>query len=591
MAIQARYSLVVIQGQDAGMQMVLESPGTTAVQPQIIGRSRDAGLPLKDLSVSRRHVEASLQGDYVVVRVIGGASPFMVDSEPKTEARLRAGSTFVVGDTVISVRRTEARDAPTHDPVLENERTDIRQLLDGVGADVRGLGSVFSLLESTDRATDPEVLTDMLSKWAAQIVSATAVTLLSDKDLARDPRLRPITAGEVVSLAVGPREARVVVPAQSTIAAGVAFDIPQNVADIGLTSKRILVVGARVFVQRLSSVHDLEAVRGESEALRAQAIGSARAFLGDSEAARDVARVLPKLAASDTTILILGESGCGKTFLARLVHETSARADAPLRVVNCAAIPENLVESTLFGHERGAFTGADAARPGVLEAAGRGTVLLDEIGELPLASQAKLLRVLEDKVFERVGSQREIPLRARVIAATNRDLSKAVAAGTFRADLFFRISVVSVRVPPLRDRGEDVVVLARRLLGDLVATGGGRRVVDFEEDAISVLRTYSWPGNVRELRNAIEHAIVLGEGSRVRAMDFPPAIAAATPVTIAEHAKQEDMVALPARLDHLEARAIEAALRATGGNRTRAAAMLGINRVTLYKKLKEPDPE
>jgi DNA-binding NtrC family response regulator len=253
-------------------------------------------------------------------------------------------------------------------------------------------------------------------------------------------------------------------------------------------------------------------------------------------------------------------------------------------VLNCAAIPESLLEAELFGHERGAFTGAVSARVGAFEAAAGGTLLLDEIGELGLTSQAKLLRVIEERRFERIGSNRSIALTARILAATNRDLQAMVAAGTFRGDLFFRISVVNLRVPSLRERGDDVVLLANRLLTDLAASAG-RRVRAFSPRALDAIRAYPWPGNVRELRNAIEHALVLGEGDVIEPSDLPGAIVGAA--LAHEQPADADTVKLPATLALLEERAIAAALRATGGNRTRAAALLGINRVTLYKKLRE----
>jgi transcriptional regulator with PAS, ATPase and Fis domain len=283
----------------------------------------------------------------------------------------------------------------------------------------------------------------------------------------------------------------------------------------------------------------------------------------------------------EPTALLLGDSGTGKSFVARLIHEASARASLPLRVIDCAAIPDGLLESELFGSERGAFSAAVATRVGAFEAAGDGTLLLDEIGEVPASSQAKLLRAIESRTLERVGSNKPIALRARVIAATNRDLRAMVETREFRADLYYRLAVVTVVIPSLRDRGDDVLVIADRMLADLAAVAA-RRVTGFTEPARDALRRYAWPGNARELRNAIEHALVLGEGDRIDVADLPELVrgravpASADPMT----------VQLPANLDWLEARAIDAALVATGGNRTKAAAILGINRVTLQKKLK-----
>jgi transcriptional regulator with PAS, ATPase and Fis domain len=282
------------------------------------------------------------------------------------------------------------------------------------------------------------------------------------------------------------------------------------------------------------------------------------------------------------TVLLEGETGVGKTFVARLLHETSARAREPLRVINCAAIPENLVESELFGHERGAFTGAVATRAGAFELAGKGTLFLDEIGELSFANQAKLLRVLEERRFERVGGAESIDVRARMVFATNRDLEEMVAAKTFRSDLFFRVSVVRVKIPALRDRGEDLVLLAKQILSD-VAQSAPRRISGFSPEALELIKGYAWPGNVRELRNAIEHAVALGDGALVGVGDFPASLAAARPAQPADL----DLVRLPLDLASLERRGIEAALRETNGNRAKAAALLGINRTTLYVKLKE----
>jgi DNA-binding NtrC family response regulator len=289
-------------------------------------------------------------------------------------------------------------------------------------------------------------------------------------------------------------------------------------------------------------------------------------------------RIVDKLAGSDVAALFEGETGAGKTHLARAVHAASARAHEPLRVINCAAIPESLLEAELFGHERGAFTGAVASRAGAFEAAGAGTLLLDEIGELTPAAQAKLLRVLDERRFERVGGGRTIALRARVLCATNRDLDAMVDARAFRGDLLFRVAVVRLRVPPLRERPEQLQALAHDLLAD-AARASGRHFAGFTPAALDLVTRHAWPGNVRELRNAIDHAIALGEGPYVEAHDLPPSVA----TTDAPSGVRFER--LPLNLEALERLAIDEALRVARGNRSRAAELLGISRTTLYNKL------
>jgi DNA-binding NtrC family response regulator len=343
----------------------------------------------------------------------------------------------------------------------------------------------------------------------------------------------------------------------------------------------MLVVAGRLYGSSLTRLRRSEIDATEVASLRALSFGAARSFLGGSPAAKDLAAKIPRLSASDVNVLLEGDTGVGKTFVARLIHEASARAREPLRVINCAAIPESLLESELFGHERGAFSGAANQRIGALESAGRGTLFLDEIAELPMPSQAKLLRVLEERAFERLGSNRTVPLEARLIFATNRDLDDMGGSGGFRRDLLFRIAVVRVRVPSLSERRDDIPQLAKQLLAD-AAQLAGRRVTGFSPEALTALTTYSWPGNVRELRNAIEHAVAMGETPLILLRDLPAVLSG-----LPTQPSDLDAVRLPLPLADLELRGILSALRHTRGNKTRAAALLGVSRPYLYSRLSE----
>jgi DNA-binding NtrC family response regulator len=285
---------------------------------------------------------------------------------------------------------------------------------------------------------------------------------------------------------------------------------------------------------------------------------------------------LAKTAArSNSTILVLGESGTGKEVLARAIHAESARVNGPFVAVSCAALTETLLESELFGHERGAFTGAVARHRGRFEAAHQGTIFLDEIGDVSPKLQLDLLRVLEDRRFTRVGGTEAIEVDVRVIAATNRDFRKLVDEGTFREDLFYRLNVIPIRIPPLRDRREDVPLLVEHLL-ELLAVETGRKVEAVSHDAMAALVGYEWPGNVRELKNVLERAMVVASGSTIQVRDLD--IARPEP-----QAGSSDLDSL----EGVERAHIARVLEATGGNVTQAARILHIDRVTLYNKIKK----
>jgi DNA-binding NtrC family response regulator len=315
-------------------------------------------------------------------------------------------------------------------------------------------------------------------------------------------------------------------------------------------------------------------------------------IVGEHPSMKEASQMTQRVAATDSTVLLLGESGTGKELFARAVHHLSPRADQPFVALNCAAIPEGLVENELFGHERGAYTGAGARKVGKLELAHRGTIFLDEIGELPLAIQSKLLRVLEERRFERVGGTQEIEVNVRIITATNKDLRASVADKSFREDLYFRISAVPITIPPLRDRGDDVLLLAEHFL-DRFKREFRKPSLSLTDDARSRLGMYSWPGNVRELQNAIERAAILGNGSEIDAAALQ--LPAATPPSedLPEGMLEEEFLwegpleeVSQRAVTHVERFKIQNALRESKWNKTRAAEKLGVSYKTLLNKIR-----
>jgi transcriptional regulator with GAF, ATPase, and Fis domain len=300
-------------------------------------------------------------------------------------------------------------------------------------------------------------------------------------------------------------------------------------------------------------------------------------MIGDSSAMRQLGDSIRKVAPSDCTVLIAGETGTGKEVAARAIHQNSPRARHPFVAVNCAALTDSLLESELFGHERGAFTGAAVQKKGRFEVADDGTIFLDEVGELASPLQAKLLRVLQLHEFERVGGTRTIKVNVRVVAATNQDLPAAVAAGRFRQDLWYRLNVVSLRMPPLRERRSDIPKLAAHF----AAKFGRGRAVELSPDALDALDAYDWPGNVRELENAIERAVVLGSSSRISASDLPEAVLRTARSSPHKHAAAYHQTVLDTKR-----RVILDAIDRSGGNYTAAARLLGINPTYLHRLLR-----
>jgi DNA-binding NtrC family response regulator len=305
-------------------------------------------------------------------------------------------------------------------------------------------------------------------------------------------------------------------------------------------------------------------------------------FIGDSPEFRQLLHLIDRVAPTDSAVLVTGETGSGKEMVTKLIHARSLRRARPFVVVECATLQENLLQSELFGHERGAFTGADRAKSGLFEVAHGGTIFLDEIGEVSQATQVKLLRVLDTSTFRHVGGTTEIHVDVRLLAATNRDLRAMVQQGLFREDLFYRLSTITIRIPPLRERRGDVALLARHFVTVLNDRFGyGKRI---GPGALAVLERHDWPGNVRELQHVVEAAMVVGEDEEIRPEHLPAPLR--PPAAEPARSAREDVGSLRT-LEELERAHIEAALRATGGHRGRAAAILGISERNLYRRIRD----
>jgi two-component system NtrC family response regulator len=331
-----------------------------------------------------------------------------------------------------------------------------------------------------------------------------------------------------------------------------------------------------IVVERAAKVSYLEE---ENRKLAARATRSPfEGLIAVSTEMLSVCRMVEKLAPADVTTLILGESGTGKEVLVRVLHSLSSRSRKRLVAINCAAIPENLLESELFGYEKGAFTGAVKTTPGKIDSADGGILFLDEIGDLPLSLQAKLLRFLQERVVERVGGRKEIPVDVRVICATHQDLATLIREGRFREDLFYRVNEATIRVPPLRERGGDAVVLARSFLTRF-AKQQQRPIRDFTHAALEVIEHYSWPGNVRELENRVKRAVIMADGTEINGMDLE----------LAEIQVEGQPFDLREVREMAERTAIRRAMSYTDNNVSRTAEMLGVTRPTLYNLMKKYD--
>jgi transcriptional regulator with AAA-type ATPase domain len=517
----------------------------------VVGRSRDVTYVVDDDRVSRRHVRITFREDTLYAEDLGSRNGSKLNGR-RIEGRvaLQPGDVVTAGPVEVTVYTSSAA-API---VAEGE------LSTRLAAEV----------ERAVRFKRPLAVIGVTVDGPRGARREAALRLVS--------RLRRIdVAGEYATgeyLLILPETTRAQADALATTVAELAREV----------------AGVRA-AARAAAVPDDGNAPDELIGAALGAVGRATPAAPDSDvvvaeepALRELFEQARRAARTDVTVLLTGETGSGKEVVAAEIHRASARAAGPYVRINCASIPETLIESELFGHEKGAFTGADKRRIGIIERAHGGTLLFDEIGELPLAMQAKLLRVLEERKVTRVGDVEEISVDVRFVAATNRDLEREVEKGTFRHDLFFRLSALTLRVPPLRERPRDLPLLAAHF-AQRATQAAGRPAAQVTDGFVQALLRYPWPGNVRELRNVVERALVLAEGTELTVNDLPERLAVLAPATTRAPAPMRD------RLDDVERRALVDALRESGGNRTHAARKLGISRRALLYKLKKHNIE
>jgi DNA-binding NtrC family response regulator len=545
--------------------------------PVLVGRGRPADVVVPDGSLSRVHARFVLHEDALVVEDLGSTNGTCFRGARVQRAELRPGDVVELGSVLVSPHMRSALE-PAFEGLAGHDA--FRLVLDRDLVRARYFGEPLAIL--LVRASAPAGDRAHLSRWWRRV----------------QQRLRPIDT----AAPYGPHALEIVMPRTSDDEAMARAKELVGLGTRGVT----LVCGVATYPASGASADELlalvrsaalEATPERPVCLSPPTSGvpeRARPSPGDvvvqSPAMREIFATLDRLAHAPLPVLVLGETGTGKEVIARALHERGPRAAGPMACVNCGAIPSQLVEATLFGHARGAFTGAVDATRGVLGAAHGGTVLLDEIGELPLAAQAALLRVLETGKMRPVGADEEVSIDVRVVAATHRDIEAMCDTGAFRRDLFFRLNAFTLSLPPLCERREDIAPLARHFLAG--ATAFGPRVATrIADEAMAALEAYRWPGNVRELRNVIERAVVVASGEAITLDDLPHRVCGggpAGPATVAPSADAddaEDVGDLRERVRAYEARLIAAALRRADGNLTEAARLLSVPVRTLTDKM------
>ena len=561
---------IAVEGPLLGMRFPL------AADEVRIGQAPSADIRLTDHLVSREHcVVRRREGRYQIADRHSGTGTY-VNGMRTSEHWLAPGDQVSIGDTVLLYRE----DAPAaHD---SEHRTLLRAC---------ALQFLFRALALARGGQHRATLAQQLLRLIADIVPASGGGVM----LGRTPEELQAAARELgveahigelaervftegVTMVAGHRAIAVALASRGAVAGALVAQFPPEQEVRMAEHRETLCAIATLAVAALDTARQLEQLQVENAQLLERLDVDESGIVGQSPAMRKLTRMIARVAPLDTSVLILGESGTGKELVARALQRGSPRASKPFIAINCAAITETLLESELFGHEKGAFTGAVAQKKGKLELGEGGTIFLDEIGELAPALQAKLLRVLQQREFERVGGTVTHKLDVRLIAATNRDLAAEARRGAFREDLYHRLNVVALRVPPLRERAADIPALARHFL-ERACARCHRRVTAISAEAEQYLMSYRWPGNVRELENAIERAVVLGDSETVLPEDLPETVLESAPVSHAPGALQDSVIESKRRL-------ILAAWNESGGDHNLAAEKLNIHPNSLRRLLR-----
>lgn len=607
--------LRILRGREVGKVVPLPAES-------FIGRDESNAVRLLDENCSRKHAKIERLDARHVLYDLGSHNGTFVNGERVEERLLRDGDQILVGKHLLGFEEDDEErargitvvqdEAPRtvhaqskmfaeQPPPPSEEGDDLR----GAYERLKRLYEITALLNST---LDAKVLSEGLAGLLQDALVADAVAVFRDVEDNPAARVRGVQTGSlVVSRSVlekarRDRMAILVEDAAGEPGTGTRSSVLQERISSILVApmvrggkvtgllyadrrnrKRTFTEGDLSFLASVAhqaslvfeNAYRYQQVRGQVEGMTAAAADSK--IVGNNPRFADAMSVAERAAPTESTVLLLGESGTGKELVARMLHERSHRRQGPFVAINCAALVDTLLESELFGHEKGAFTGADRTTPGKIEAAGGGTLFLDELGDLPLPLQAKLLRFLQERSYYRVGGTKPRTADVRIVAATNRDLPKAVRGGQFREDLYYRLGVVTVVLPPLRERLEDLPALAEHLLGRLrMRMPSAAKSIGPE--ALKAMSEYSWPGNIRELQNVLERAAILGDGPSIGLKSLPPEVRIPAAAPASEP---------PLKLEEMEKWCLKRVLEKTGGKKGEAAEVLGISWPTLNKKLKD----